>query len=82
MSKTGEKVRELAKEIFNIGYEAGVKACNTDCAIVWEDRIDAIKAEILSYKDDKIIHTEQNAMIDIVLEIIDRHLGSEVQENE
>ena len=42
--------------------------------------IEDIKAEISEYKDDKIIHTEQNEMIDIVLEIIDRHLGSEDKE--
>ena len=42
--------------------------------------IEDIKADILSYKDDKIIHAEQNEMIDIVLEIIDRHLGSEDKE--
>ena len=36
--------------------------------------IEDIKADILSYKDDKIIHTEQNEMIDIVLEIIDKHI--------
>lgn len=36
--------------------------------------IEDIKADILSYKDDKIIHAEQNEMIDIVLEIIDKHI--------
>ena len=36
--------------------------------------IDDIKAEIAEYKDDKIIHAEQNEMIDIVLEIIDKHI--------
>ena len=35
--------------------------------------IEDIKADILSYKDDKIIHAEQNEMIDIVLEIIDKY---------
>ena len=42
--------------------------------------IEDIKADILSYKDDKIIHAERNEMIDIVLGIIDRHLGSEDKE--
>lgn len=36
--------------------------------------LDYIKAEITEYKDDKIIHSERNEMIDIVLEIIDKHI--------
>ena len=39
--------------------------------------LDDIKTDILSYKDDKIIHAETNEMIDIVLEIIDEHCGGE-----
>ena len=39
--------------------------------------IDDIKAEIAEYKDDKVIHAEQNEMIDIVLQIIDKHIGKE-----
>ena len=35
--------------------------------------LDKIRAEIAEYKDDKIIHAEQNEMIDIVLEIIDKY---------
>ena len=35
--------------------------------------IEDIKADISSYKDDKAIHAERNEMIDIVLEIIDKH---------
>ena len=35
--------------------------------------IDAIRIEISEYKDDKIIHAEQNEMIDIMLEIINKH---------
>ena len=34
---------------------------------------DKIRAEIADYKDDKIIHAEQNEMIDIVLDIIDKY---------
>ena len=33
-----------------------------------------IRREIAEYKDDKLIHAERNEMIDIVLDIIDRHL--------
>ena len=39
--------------------------------------IEDIKAEIVEYKDDKVIHVERNEMIDIVLEIIDRRCGKE-----
>lgn len=35
--------------------------------------LEQIKAEIASYKDDKVIHAERNEMIDIVLEIIDKY---------
>lgn len=39
-----------------------------------QNAIDKIRAEIAEYKDDKIIHAERNEMIDIVLEIIDKHI--------
>lgn len=41
--------------------------------------IEDIKQEIAEYKDDKVIHAERNEMIDIVLQIIDKHTkgGSE-----
>ncbi len=42
-----------------------------------EDMLDKIRAEIAEYKDDKIIHAERNEMIDIVLDIIDKYMGSE-----
>ena len=35
--------------------------------------IENIKTEIEEYKDDKVIHAERNEMIDIVLNIIDKH---------
>lgn len=38
--------------------------------------IEDIKADISSYKDDKVIHAERNEMINIVLEIIDKHIGT------
>ena len=37
------------------------------------DSIEDIKADISEYKDDKVIHAERNEMIDIVLDIIDKH---------
>jgi len=37
------------------------------------DVLGKIRAEIAEYKDDKIIHAEQNEMIDIVLEILDKY---------
>jgi len=37
------------------------------------DAIEQIRQEIAEYKDDKLIHAERNEMIDIVLEIIDKH---------
>jgi len=39
------------------------------------DVLDKIRAEIAEYKDDKVIHAEQNEMIDIMLEIIDKYRG-------
>lgn len=50
-------------------YKKGYK----DAISVIED----IKAEISEYKDDKVIHAEQNEMIDIVLDLIDKHCGKE-----
>ena len=35
--------------------------------------IDDIKADIAEYKDNKVIHAERNEMIDIILQIIDKH---------
>lgn len=35
-------------------------------------RLEQIRTEIAEYKDDKIIHAEQNEMIDIMLDIIDK----------
>ena len=34
-----------------------------------------VREEIASYKDDKLIHAERNEMIDIVLEIICKHIS-------
>lgn len=48
--------------------------CN-DTADLLESIFEDIKAEISEYKDDKVIHAEQNEMIDIVLDIIDKHIS-------
>lgn len=69
-------VRRLAKEddlgeysgkLWKNAYERG----KAEMLSVIED----IKTEISTYKDDKIIHFESNCMIDIVLDIIDKHLA-------
>ena len=36
--------------------------------------LEDIKSEIAEYKDDKVIHAEINEMVDIVLQIIDKHI--------
>lgn len=76
-----DKVVSLAKEIFNIGYEAGVKATNVDCGVVWEERIDAIKAEIMALEpqypiDDNTPYISSQS----VWKIINKHCGG--SENE
>ena len=45
------------------------------------DAVEDIKAEIEEYKDDKVIHAERNEMIDIVLNIIDKHTKGDTDEN-
>lgn len=43
----------------------------------WDSPIEVlqeIRQEIADYKDDKIIHAEQNEMIDIMLDIIDKYI--------
>ena len=81
MSEIGDKVIELAKEIYNIGYEAGVHATNVDCGVVWEERIDAIKEEAEKAKE-QVYDAPQDVYepdfyvregIDFVLELIDKH---------
>ena len=58
-------IDELKQWEYDKGYEKG----KADMLKVIED----IRAEIAEYKDDKIIHAEQNEMIDIMLEIIDKY---------
>ena len=37
--------------------------------------IEQIRKEISEWKDDKVIHAERNEMVDLALEIIDKHMG-------
>lgn len=41
--------------------------------------LDMIRAEIVEYKDDKIIHAERNEMIDIVIDIINKYRNEVVE---
>lgn len=54
------------------GKPLGVFDGNTcaDCS-----KIEQIRKEISEWKDDKVIHAERNEMVDIALEIIDKHMG-------
>ena len=59
---------------------------NTGDNTKWENRkiidrkvIENIKADIAEYKDDKVIHAERNEMIDIVLQIIDKHTRGDAE---
>ena len=50
------------------------KDCDRLCrALDNEGVLDEIRAEIVDYKDDLIIHQERNEMIDRVLGIIDKY---------
>ena len=59
---------------YRYAAESGKGRLN-DCPIKCD--IEDIRAEIEEYKDDKIIHAECNEMIDIVLDIIDKHIKGE-----
>lgn len=50
-----------------------VNAYSDEGVTTADDVLNKIRAEITEYKDDKIIHAEQNGMIDIVLGIIDKY---------
>ena len=64
------------KDVYAIGYEAGVKATNIDCGVVWEERIDAIKADIDKQTE---IHADGEFYIKNidVKRIISKHCGGE-----
>ena len=74
MSERSEtEIKSMTKEQ---NYFAGYADCKTDMMSIIED----IKSEIAWHKDDKLIHAEVNEMIDIVLEIIDRHISGKESE--
>lgn len=61
------------KDAYGKGWIDGVNATNVDCGVVWEERIDAIKAEI---------QERQRTMMPVipvqeVFEIIDKHCGGD-----
>ena len=67
----------LMKEAWAQGYKDGVHATNVDCGVVWEERIDAIKAEIENIYCGQYcehIYTADEVR-ELALEIIDKHCG-------
>ena len=69
-----DRAISLLKDTYAIGYEDGVKATNVDCGVVWEERIDAIKADI-----QNIFYPFEDGtgIVQEVLSIIDKHCGGE-----
>ena len=64
----------LLKDAYAIGYEDGVKATNVDCGVVWEERIDAIKDEIIQMNNFDYV---KPVTCEEVIAIIDKHCGGE-----
>ena len=74
----------LLKDTWAQGYEAGVKATNVDCGVVWEERIDAIKADIMRYEADCMLTAEgklckgcTDNVFRSIERIIYKHIGGE-----
>ena len=73
------------KNAYNKGYEAGVKATNVDCGVVWEERIDAIKAEIEKRADDFLSggsYLYNGAYRDALywcFDLLDKHCGGDTE---
>ena len=71
------------KDAYNKGYEAGVKATNIDCGVVWEERIDAIKADIdKQYKwlmQTKQTLSDIDIAFDAIKSSIDKHCGGDTE---
>ena len=74
-----DRAISLLKDTYAIGYEDGVKATNVDCGVVWEERIDAIKADLS--EEVKVYDTEYGkgylAGILTAQEVINKHCGGE-----
>ena len=62
------------KNAYNKGYEAGVKATNVDFGVVWEERIDAIREEILALNNLDYV---KPVSVEEIMAIIDKHCGGE-----
>ena len=71
-----DRAISLLKDTYAIGYKDGVKATNVDCGVVWEERIDAIKADIDKQTE---IHSDGEFYIKNidVKRIIDKHCGGD-----
>ena len=74
-----DRAISLLKDAWRDGYEAGVKATNVDCGVVWEERIDAIKADIDKQTE---IHADGEFYIKNidVKRIISKHCGGDTDE--
>ena len=64
----------LLKDAWTQGYEDGVKATNVDCGVVWEERIDAIREEILALNNLDYV---KPVSVEEIMAIIDKHCGGE-----
>ena len=85
MSDTVKLIIEIPKEDYEwIQTHQSVTDYQTTLmlykSIINSTPLDDVKAEITTYKDNKVIHAERNEMIDIVFEIIDKHISG--KENE
>ena len=71
----------LLKDTWAQGYEAGVKATNVDCGVVWEERIDDIKAEIQALPKTYpfVNHIDTYVKDADVIKIIERHCGGDTE---
>ena len=71
----------LMKEAWKQGYEDGVHATNVDCGVVWEERIDAIRAEIQALPKTYpfVNHIDTYVKTADVIKIIERHCGGDTE---
>ena len=66
----------LLKDTYAIGYEDGVKATNVDFGVVWEERIDAIREEILALNNLDYV---KPVSVEEIMAIIDKHCGGDTE---
>lgn len=77
-----DRAISLLKDTWAQGYEAGVHATNVDCGVVWEERIEDIKADI----EENISHYEHFSSpntangLNMALQIIDKHCGGDADD--